>query len=73
MELSDKKINTFLLTVEGIGAAFIGVFLVAYLAGLPTTNVYHMELPFRIPITMLGVVFVFLALSGLVIVSLRKK
>jgi hypothetical protein len=72
MELSDKKINTYLLTIEGIGAAFIAVFLVAYLAGLPTTNVYHMDLPFRIPLAVLGLVLAFLALSGLVIASLRK-
>jgi hypothetical protein len=42
------------------------------MAGVPTTNVYHMELPFRIPLAVLGVLLVFLVLSGLIIASLRK-
>lgn len=72
MELSDKRIHAFLLTTQGIGAVFVGIFLAAYLAGLPTTAVFHSEAIFRIPLAIFGAVLLFLVLSGLVVVSLRK-
>ncbi len=72
MELSDKRVKTFLLTIQGIGAVFVALFLAAYLAGLPTTNVLHSELALRVPLAIFGLVLIFLVLSCLVIAALRK-
>ncbi len=72
MELSDERVKTFLLTIQGIGAVFVALFLAAYLAGLPTTNVLHSELALRVPLAIFGLVLIFLVLSCLVIAALRK-
>ncbi len=72
MELSDKRVKTFLLTIQGIGAVFVALFLAAYLAGLPTTNVLHSELALRVPLAIFGLALIFLVLSCLVIAALRK-
>ena len=71
--LSKKQINAFLFATEGIGAAFVCVFLAAYLAGLPTTEVFHSEPAFRIPLTILGVLFLVMVLSAFVLAALSKK
>lgn len=60
MRLSDKKINKFLFAVQGLGAVFVGIFLAAYLGGLPSTAVLHSEPAFRIPLFIFGAVLVFL-------------
>jgi len=73
MELSDKRVKTFLLTIQGIGAVFVALFLAAYLAGLPTTNVLHSELALRVPLAIFGLALIFLVLSCLVIAALRKE
>lgn len=73
MKLSDKQINLFLFAAEGVGAAFVGVFLAAYLAGLPTTAVFHSEPAFRIPLMILGAVFLVMILSAFVLAALSKK
>ena len=73
MRLSEKQVNTFLFAAEGVGAAFVGIFLAAYLAGLPTTDVYHSELAFRIPLSILGVVLLVMMLSAFVLAALSKK
>jgi len=44
------------LAIQGVGIVFIGFFLAAYLAGLPTTVVLHSEPVFRIPLLILGAV-----------------
>jgi hypothetical protein len=62
-----------LFAAEGVGAAFVGIFLAAYLAGLPTTDVYHSELAFRIPLSILGVVLLVMMLSAFVLAALSKK
>jgi len=72
MELSDRRVKTFLLTIQGIGAVFVVLFLAAYLAGLPTTNVLHSELALRVPLAIFGLALIFLVLSCLVIAALRK-
>lgn len=72
MELSDKRVKTFLLTIQGISAVFVALFLAAYLAGLPTTNVLHSELALRVPLAIFGLALIFLVLSCLVIAALRK-
>ena len=63
----------FLFATQGIGAAFVGIFLAAYLAGLPTTTVFHSEPAFRIPLTILGAVLLVMVLSAFVLVVLSKK
>ena len=62
-----------LFAVQGVGAVFVGIFLAAYLAGLPTTAVLHSEPAFRIPLTIFGVVLLVLVLIGCVLAVLSKK
>jgi hypothetical protein len=63
----------FLFATQGVGAAFVGIFLAAYLAGLPTTAVFHSEPAFRIPLTILGAVLLVMVLSAFVLAALSKK
>ena len=68
MKLSDRKVGRFLLVVEGLGVAFVAVFLSVYLGGLllayvegqPLTMVLHSELAFRVPLFILGGALLFL-------------
>ena len=73
MGLSEKQVNAFLFTAEGVGAAFVGIFLAAYLAGIPTTAVFHSEPAFRIPLTILGIVLLVMVLSAFVLSAFSKK
>jgi hypothetical protein len=73
LRLSDKHTATFLFAVQGIGAVFVGIFLAAYLGGLPTTAVLHSEPAFRIPLYIFGVALLVLVLSALVLAVLSKK
>lgn len=71
--LSEKQINAFLFAVQGVGAAFVGIFLAAYLAGIPTTVVFHSEPAFRIPLTIFGVAFLVMVVSAFILAALSKK
>jgi hypothetical protein len=62
-----------LLALEAIGAIFIGIYLSAYLGGIPTTVVYHSELAFRIPLAIFGGLILVLALILSVFASRSKK
>jgi hypothetical protein len=73
VRLSDNKVTVFLLTLEGTGAAFAGIFLAAYLGGLPSTNVLHSEPVFRIPLAIFGAVLLVLVFSALILAALTKK
>jgi hypothetical protein len=73
LRLSEKQINTFLFATQGVGAIFVGIFLAAYLAGLPTTAVFHSEPAFRIPLTILGVALLVMVLSAFILAVLSKK
>jgi hypothetical protein len=73
MRLSDKKLNRFLLCIEGVGAVFIGFFLAAYLAGLPSTAVLHSEPVFRIPLAVFGAVLLLLVFAVLVVAARAEK
>jgi hypothetical protein len=73
LRLSDKQIATFLLAIHGVGAVFVGIFLAAYLAGLPSTAVLHSEPAFRIPLSIFGVVLLVLVLSASVLAVVLKK
>jgi hypothetical protein len=73
LKLSEKQMTAFLFATQGVGAVFIGFFLAAYLAGLPTTAVLHSEPAFRIPLTILGVVLLIMVLIGFVLAAFSKK
>ena len=62
-----------MFAVQGVGAVFVGIFLAAYLAGLPTTEVLHSEPAFKIPLIVFGVVLLVLVLSAFVLAALSKK
>ena len=72
MKLSDKKTKRFLLVIEGLGVAFAGIFLAAYVGGLVVgfltgrelTMVLHSDLLFRVPLFILGGVLLFLILAA---------
>jgi hypothetical protein len=72
LRLSDKKINKFLFAIQGLGAVFVGIFLAAYLGGLPSTDVLHSEPTFRIPLFIFGAVLVFLLLSAFIPIVLSE-
>lgn len=80
VRLNEQKTRRFLLVIEGVGAAFAGVFLAAYLGGLVVgyvegqelTMVLHSELAFRVPLFVLGGVLLFLLLAAFVPVVLSE-
>ena len=73
MRLSDKRISNFLFVTQGVGTVFVGIFLAAYLGGLPSTNVLHSEAAFRIPLTILGVVLLVLILATIIVAAFQRK
>jgi len=62
-----------LFITQGVGAIFVGIFLVAYLGGLPSTNVLHNEAVFRIPLSILGVVLLVLILATVIVAAFQRK
>jgi hypothetical protein len=73
LQLTDKKVSNFLFFTQGVGAIFVGIFLAAYLGGLPSTNVLHNEAAFRIPLTILGVVLLVLILATVIVAVFQLK
>jgi hypothetical protein len=73
LRLSEKQINAFLFVAQGVGVVFVGIFLAAYLAGIPTTVVFHSEPAFRIPLIIFGAVLLAMVLSALVFAALSRK
>jgi hypothetical protein len=73
LENPDRRLTKFLFVIEAVGIVFVGFFLAAYLAGLPTTAVLHSEPIFRIPLFVLGAVLLGLVVCGVVIAFLAKK
>jgi hypothetical protein len=73
LRLSEKQITTFLFVAQGLGGIFVGIFLAAYLAGLPSTAVFHGEPAFRIPLFIFGAVLLVMVLSAFVLTALSKK
>ena len=73
MRLTDKRISTFLFATQGVGLVFLGVFLAAYLGGLPSTNVLHSEPAFRNSLIILGAVLLVLVLSTVIVAVFSKK
>jgi hypothetical protein len=73
LRLSEKQINAFLFATQGVGAVFVGIFLAAYLAGLPTTAVFHSEPVFRVPLSIVGVALLVMVLLASVLARLSTK
>jgi Zn-dependent protease with chaperone function len=73
MQLDEKKVNKFLYATEGVGAVFVAVFLAAYLGGLPSTNVLHSELAFRIPLIVFGAALLVLILVTVILAAYLRK
>jgi Zn-dependent protease with chaperone function len=73
LRLSDKRISNFLFVTQGVGTIFVGIFLAAYLGGLPSTNVLHSEAAFRIPLTILGAVLLALILATIIVAAFQRK
>jgi hypothetical protein len=70
LERDKKRVNNFLLAVQGVGVVFVAIFLAAYLGGMfmtPSTTVLHSEPAFRIPLTVLGVVLLVILFAGVVL------
>jgi hypothetical protein len=73
LRLSEKGITAFLFVAQGVGGIFVGIFLAAYLAGIPSTAVFHSEPAFRIPLLVLGAVLLVIVLSAFVLAVLSEK
>lgn len=73
MQLPSSGIEKYLYLVEGVGAVFVAIFLGAYLAGLPTTNVLHSDPIIRSSLFGLGAALLVLILVGVVLAALRRR
>ena len=72
--MSLNKVRTkVLLALEGVGAIFVGIYLAAYLGGIPTTVVYHSELAFKIPLAIFGALILVLAAASIALALRSKK
>jgi hypothetical protein len=63
----------FLFALEGVGIVFVGIFLVAYLGGLPTTAVLHSEPAFRLSLTVIGLAFLVLILATVILATYKRQ
>jgi hypothetical protein len=72
-QLSKKQINTFLYSVEAVGAVFFSIIALAYILPIPTTAVYIGAPIFKPTLTVLGTIFFVLVLVGLVLLLLIKQ
>lgn len=76
MEQNTKITRTLLFVLQGVGAIFVGVFLVAYLGGMfmnPSTTVLHGEPAFKFPLMIFGVALLVLTLVIVVVAAMIKK
>ena len=73
MTLADKKLTTFLFSLEGVGAVFVGIFLAAYLGVYPQPMFCMDEPAFRIPLIIFGAALLILILATVVLVVSSKK
>jgi uncharacterized membrane protein required for colicin V production len=62
-----------LYALEGIGAVFVAIFLGAYLAGIPTTTVYHSIDAVRYTLYGLGIVLLVLILCTIILAAIKKR
>ena len=76
MRINEKQLNAFLFATEGVGAAFVIIFLAAYLGGLfvvPQTTVFHSVPEVRMTLAILGIILLLMVLSALVLAILSKR
>jgi hypothetical protein len=73
LALSDKRLEKFLFATEGVGIVLVGLFLAAYLSGLPTTAVLHSEPTVRLALTGLGAAFLVLTLVTVVLAVQNRR
>ncbi len=62
--IRQRKQQPMLLALEAVGGLFVALFLTAYLAGMPTTTVYHSAPALRVPLDVLGVALLILLLAN---------
>ena len=72
MRLSERNVDTFLFAIQAVGAFFVGIFLAAYLGGIPSTVVLHSEPAFRFSLNIFGALLLILIASALVLAVLSK-
>ncbi len=68
----NKQTQILLYSAEGIGAVFVVIFLAAYLAGLPTTTVYHSDFIVKMLLSVFGAILLILVLV-LTVLSTSKR
>jgi Zn-dependent protease with chaperone function len=74
VQVTQKHVNRLLFATQGVGAVFVAVFLAAYMAGLPGTNVLHSEPAFRIPLIIFGAALLVMILATVILAAfLRNK
>jgi len=81
MNFGEKQATKLLYAAQGVGIVFVAIYLAAYLGGLlvpnpggqPGTIVLHSDLPFRIPLAILGAAFLVLVLVVLALAAAKKK
>ncbi len=73
MHLTQKHVNRLLFVTQGVGAVFAAFFLAAYMGGLPSTDVLHSELAFRVPLAIFGAAFLVLILAVVILAAYKKK
>jgi len=73
MRFNEKRVTQIMFATQGVGAVFVGVFIAAYLAGLPSTDVLHSEPAFRIPLMVFGAILLILVLATVILAAYHKK
>jgi hypothetical protein len=73
MQFTERNINALLFATQGVGALFVAVFLAAYLGGLPSTNVLHSELAFRILLIIFGAALLLLILVTVIVAAYIRR
>jgi len=75
LALNNKKVTYLLYAVEGVGAAFVGLFLAAYIGGLfviPQTTVFHSDPTVKLVLAVLGGILLVLILASVAVAALNK-
>lgn len=73
MNFDERQINKLLFVTQGAGAIFVSIFLIAYLSGLPTTAVLHSDPIVRTSLTGVGIVFLLLIFSFIIVAAASEK
>jgi hypothetical protein len=73
ISIKGSRINQLLFAIEGIGAVFTGIFLSAYLAGIPTTVVYHSNLAARLTLAVTGIISLVLILLTIIFAIVKAS